>query len=166
MRNACERYHELKNRILIDEICQLLPPNPDSWRRRKMSIQDVLWNAVRYIDILTETLRINDKTREALERISLGASSAEVQFILKNETEMQQQELNAKLENRLFACYGNSCPRQGSQLGYAEGDLNDIICTLEKLGFSGTRCNSLGFLNDPLTLGKPKMNASEIMENM
>ena len=65
MRNACERYCELKNRILIDEICQLLPPNPDSWRRRKMSIQDVLWNAVRYIDILTETLQINDKTREA-----------------------------------------------------------------------------------------------------
>lgn len=63
IRNACERFRGLKKRLLIEELEGLLPTNPTTNTPCQMSLSAVLKTATRYINILSQTIEINDTSR-------------------------------------------------------------------------------------------------------
>ena len=66
VRNSLERFRQLKNRILMKEIRELLPSQPTMSKKRAMTQKEVLEKASRYIQILQETLQENERHREDL----------------------------------------------------------------------------------------------------
>lgn len=152
-RNAAERFRTLKNRVLLNCLREMLPPNNVPSKKRKMSDLEVINNAIRYIKILTDTLTVNDVTqRTAQSMIDAGLTECAAMHLMK-ETEKEQKPLEEEIEHRLIKHYGSCCPSIGNTTPKDKIEIETILSTLQNTSFLGNRHDSLGNKSNPLSLG-------------
>lgn len=153
IRNACERFRGLKKRLLIEELEGLLPTNPTTNTPCQMSLSAVLKTATRYINILSQTIEINDTSRRIAKSMEKDGYVKEAVKFMTESTTQQQMLLNERIQNGVISYYGNKCPSQGKRNKTAQAKLKSIIEVLlpeKRTRFD--RYDSLGLNNDPLTL--------------
>lgn len=155
VRNSLERFRQLKNRILMKEIRELLPSQPTMSKKRAMTQKEVLEKASRYIQILQETLQENERHREDLLTwmVLTDGTQTDSDELQRELVEQEQNILDAKID-KLMSSYGNSSPRVEPNLYNLDDKLADIMVDVaERDNYGGQRgkmIDSLGLSSNPL----------------
>ena len=153
VRNSLERFRQLKNRILMKEIRELLPSQPTMSKKRAMTQKEVLEKASRYIQILQETLQENERHREDLLTwmVLTDGTQTDSDELQRELVEQEQNILDAKID-KLMSSYGNSSPRV--ELYNLDDKLADIMVDVAEHdsygGQRGKMIDSLGLSSNPL----------------
>ena len=158
LRRDAERFRQLKNRVLVNELRRLLPPQTGRAHppRQLMAIADVVRNAARYIQILGEALKQNDRNRETvLAFASMIQTSPEQMQAMQQAMEEQEQKLLDEKIDKLVMNYGNRLVRDTHCDSKNEQELRGIIDSMKAnhryLG-NAIRRDSLGIVTHPLML--------------
>lgn len=95
-RNGRERFRTIKSALAFQELRRVLPSNPNPHSKNDMTNVQVLRNAIRYIQILQETLAINNPTQEIAAEMQLHGFFTSAEEFLADETKLQQDILEKK----------------------------------------------------------------------
>lgn len=157
VRNAGERYRNLKKSILVEELRDLLPPLPpdvnNRGRRTKvMTLEAVLRHTVQYMNILNDTLRESDAVYRVASLLACNGGNP-LPFIVQ-ETAKLQEALDFKIRWGLIPAYGYSDPANKPYKGHEE-TLMETAEIYEKNWITNNRqVDKLGMSSNPTTLLK------------
>ena len=156
VRNASERYRNLKKTMLIEELRGLLPPNINlgTTRGRVMSIEAILHSTMQYMNILTETLH-DSNVINGIVRMMEWKGMDTSQFI-KEETKKLQDLLDFKVKHQLIPTYGLADPtkKPENEIRRRSRILTDVIETYQKFRWNPTnrQVDALSTTSNPTSL--------------
>lgn len=158
VRNASERYRNLKKSILIEELRDLLPPLPPDVscrgrRNRVMPLEAVLRHATRYMKILNETLQASNTVHQTASLLMCNGEDA-LPFIV-HETARLQKELDFKIRWGLIPTYGYYDPANKPYKGHEETLIETAeIYEKNRITSSSRQVDTLGISSNPASVLK------------
>lgn len=155
-----ERYHQGKQRFLLNNLRHLLPKNtnPLGIRKKKtMSKENVLRHAAKYIQILTDTIAANDFSQYVAEQLMLDGKSLDAQLYLQQETTKQQHVLDERIEKEIVLPYGLQEPtllnEKTASIGQTFARVRQDAIECEPFVVTRKTKDALGHVNDPSIAG-------------
>jgi len=116
-----------------------------------MNLLDTVRKASRYIQVLRETLEINNATLQTFEHLAIVKTPPKAYEFLEQETVKEQQVLENKIEKRVMYFCGKSCPhkKSNSRNDKQATALDEICKTFSETGYVANKRDSLGLQCNP-----------------